>query len=126
MNKLKLHTLEQKLAIYQLVCVKMMERFSLGECINGFCFLMDVCMCKFYDEWCDSYLRIHAPFSQWDAIEGSPFPELLRYKPSQLVFSNGDPDGRFWFPTNDEGYYIRLHIINQVIAEVEYAIKVQK
>ena len=57
----------------------------------------------------------HKLFNADDALEISPFPELLKYRPIHRVTSTGHSNGNFWFPLNKEGHKQRIAIINEIL-----------
>jgi hypothetical protein len=112
---------EQKLAIYQLVRKMMAEELRSERFYQGLCYHMQnaiiVLHCHEVENLKDLF-HYRGAFDQDQDMESTAFPELMHYKPTRLVYSDGDPDGRYWWNTYQEGIKIRLAILDKIIINI--------
>lgn len=96
----------------RLIIYKDMEKqLSVPDCYASFCHTLGIAMRRLAGQQSTAVLR--------QPQDNFPdFPELLAYKPKELVFSSGDKGGLFWFPLNDEGKIERLRIIAEVLITI--------
>jgi hypothetical protein len=112
-NKNNFYTLEEKLELY-IGALDFLR--GLDESYVGLCRAMKVAVERFTVK----YALIHAmQFYDNHLMIYSPFPELLVFKPVSLVFSNGVPNGPFWFPLDEEGQNKRVEILELIIKNLK-------
>jgi len=114
-NRNNFYTLEEKLELY-IGALDYLRLKALEERYEGFCRVMEVIVATYYAKHPS---RIVAFFYGNHLMPRSPFPELLAFKPHELVFSSGEPDGLFWFPLNEEGNNKRVEILKLIIKNLQ-------
>jgi hypothetical protein len=115
------YSLEQKLSIYRAVRKFLIDTKGDEAMLKarGFCLILaHVIRLQFHF---DSYevFKCRPQFNQSDTVEETAFPELMKYKPNLLVFSDGEPNGLFWFDIYEAGNQRRLEIMDEIIKELE-------
>lgn len=114
-NKNNYYTLEEKLELYT-KALEFLKWKGIAESYVGLCRAMEVAVKRFVVKhplinemyFYDHHLMIY-----------SPFPELLVFKPVKLVFSDGAPNGLFWYPLDEDGQNRRVEILELIIKNLQ-------
>jgi len=121
MKELIAYTLEQRLALYHHIKTRLLGDIERGQDYGcGFCWMIELAVRNYFGgEEDENYLW--RPLLADEDNEGtSYFPELIKHKPEESVFSSGESGGHFWFDTmTNSGGAKRLEIIEKVIEEVK-------
>ena len=108
--------MNSKLTREQKICIYYNAKRSMERCTENDILPLGLC---YHITQATEDINSFLLFDQNISLEVSPFPEVLKWKPKSLVYSNGNPNGSFWFPLDKRGAYKRIEILTQAIKELE-------